>query len=117
MNLLAGGTHQINNPLFGQELQLLLNEPFGFFQKFIPNLIGLAFIVGVLIFFFVLLMAAIQWITSGGDKGSVETARGKLTSAIVGLIILLSIFALIKLIEVFFGIDILKINIGILKIA
>lgn len=117
MELLAGAPHSINNPIFSPSLQDLLNDPFAFFQIFIPNLIGLAFIIGVLIFFFIIIVAAIQWISSGGEKASIEVARGKITSALIGLIILLSVYAIIKLIETFFGIDILKINIGVLKIA
>jgi hypothetical protein len=117
MNNLAGALTPINNPLFGQSLQdMVVNDPFGFFQKLIPNLIGLAFIVGVLIFFFVFVSAAIQWISSGGEKASIEAARGKLMNAVIGLVLLLLVFMIIKLIEAFFGIDILKINIGVLKI-
>lgn len=35
-----------------------------FFQGFIPGLIGLAFVAGSIIFFFMLAIGAIQWITS-----------------------------------------------------
>ena len=103
----------ITNPVIG-DLNSLTGE--GFFQKFIPSAIGLGFVIGVIIFFFVLLLGAIQWISSGGDKAAVEAARSKLSSAIIGLVVLFSIFAIIKLIEEFFGLSILTLDIGPLKI-
>ena len=87
-----------------------------FFQKLIPNLVGLAFVVGAIIFFFIMIIGAIQWISSGGDKTAIEGARGKIVNALVGFVILLSLFALLKVIEGFFGIDILILDIGPLTI-
>ena len=78
----------------------------------LPNIIGLIFIVGIIIFFFMLLMGAVQWISSGGDKGKLESARGRLTSAIIGIVILLSVFAIMQLIQTFFGVSILTLDIG-----
>ncbi|MFC1625588.1 hypothetical protein ACFL1Q_00900 [Patescibacteria group bacterium] len=110
---------RITNPAFGATLKnwsLSSRGGITFFQKILPNLISLAFIIAVLIFFFVLIIAAIQWISSGGDKTAMESARGRITSALVGIVILLSSFALIKIVEAFFGINILTLDIGILKI-
>lgn len=87
-----------------------------FFQKLLPALVGLGFLVGVILFFFVMLLGAIQWIISGGDKAAVEGARGKIMNAIIGLVILFSLLAVVKLIENFFGINILTLDIGPLKI-
>lgn len=87
-----------------------------FLENFLPRFIGLAFVIGALVFFFIMIIGAIQWITSGGDKTALEGARGKVTSAIVGVVILLSLFALLKIIEDFFGIDILTLDIGVLVI-
>lgn len=84
----------------------------GFFQDFVPKLITLSLIVGVIIFFFTLVMGAIKWITSGGDKQAVEAARGKVTSALVGIIILFAAFAVLRLIQNFFGITLLALDIS-----
>src|SRR3990172_7232986 len=81
-----------------------------FFQGFLPAMVGLAYVVGTIIFFFIFLMGAIQWISSGGDKASLEGARGKLSNALVGIVVLFSTFAIIKVIEAFFGINILSID-------
>lgn len=103
---------KITNPAFeGSPLERITTGK-EFLQKFIPNLVGLAFVIGALIFFFVMIIGAIQWITSGGDKTAIEGARGKIANALVGFVILLSLFALLKVIENFFGIDILILDIG-----
>jgi len=103
-----------NKALEGSPLQGLTGE--GFFGKLLPALVGLLLVGGILIFFFYMLIGAIQWIVSGGDKAALESSRGKISSAIVGLVILFSTFAIIKLIEAFFGVDILTIDIGPFKI-
>jgi hypothetical protein len=106
---------QLTNPAFkGSPLENLSGEEF--FQKLLPSLIGLILLGGVLIFFFYMLIGGIQWITSGGDKAGLESAKGKITNAIVGLVILFTTFAIIKAIEAFFGVDILTLDIGPLKI-
>lgn len=83
-----------------------------FFQKLIPALVNILLVGGVVIFFFILITGAIQWIFSGGDKQAVQNARGRITSALVGLVIMLSVFAIIKMVESFFGISILTLDIG-----
>lgn len=100
---------QITNPALRKSLQT--QTGLGFFQKFLPNLVGLTFVIGALVFFFIMIIGAIQWIISGGDKTALEAARGKLANAIIGFIILAAVFALIKVIESFLGIDIIQINI------
>jgi len=98
----------IKNPALGD-----LGKESGesFLQKLLTTAITLCFVVGVLAFFFMLLMGAIQWITSGGDKANLEGARGRITSALIGLVILFCTFAIIKLIEGFFKINILTLDI------
>lgn len=98
---------QITNPALGD---LNKNTGVGFFQKLIPSFIGIAFVVGVLVFFFMLLIGAIQWMSSGGDKTAVENARGRLASALIGIIILFSVYAIIQLVETFFKINILTLD-------
>jgi hypothetical protein len=109
----GGSYNKITNPILGN---LNYQSGVGFFQKFVPALINIILIGGVLVFFFVLITGAIQWISSGGDKQAVESARGKITSALVGIVILFAVFAIVKLIEVFFGIEILTLDIGSLII-
>lgn len=110
----GGGNAGINNPVLGPNLQG--KTGLQFFQSFIPNLITLGLIIGVIFFFFILILGAIQWISSGGDKNALEEAKHKITNAIIGIVILFSVFAILKVIENFFGISILTLDIGSLVI-
>jgi hypothetical protein len=87
-----------------------------FIQYFIPNLIGLAFVVAIVILFFVLIMGAIQWINSGSDKQALEGARGRITGAITGIVILCSMYAVIGVINYIFCVNILSISIEGLRV-
>lgn len=86
------------------------NAGITFLQRAIPAAITLGFIIGVLVFFFTLIIGGVQWISSGGDKQAVEAARGKVTNALIGLVILFAAFAVIQLLGTFFGIHILQLT-------
>jgi len=106
----AGGpinSGTITNPAVGN---LGTNKGVDFLQTALPAIIQIGFIIGVLVFFFVLLIGAIQWISSGGDKQALEGARGKITNAIIGLVILFALFAIIYIIQNFFHVQILNIT-------
>jgi len=72
------------------------------------NIIIAAMVISGLMVFFYLIMGGIQYISSGGDKAQAEAARDKITYALIGLVIVIGSFAIVKLIESFFGIDILS---------
>ncbi len=121
-NLLAGSVPandtDISNPLIEGTLDNIFDAPNAsqFLSELLPNFIGLLMVTGTVFFMFMILIGAVQWIISGGDKAAIEGARGRITSALVGVVILFSTFALIKIVETFFGIDILTIDIGPLVI-
>lgn len=68
--------------------------------------INAAIIIAALLTFVFLIWGGIQWLTSGGDKTAYEAARGRITAALIGLAIVASAFALMKIIEAFFGVNI-----------
>ena len=74
----------------------------------ISAVVGILLLVSAILAFLYLILGGIQWITSGGDKSAMETARNKITSAIVGLIIVAASWAVMLLIGQFIGFDILK---------
>jgi hypothetical protein len=108
----------ITNPALGPGLKNLFDfpDPAAFFNFFIPKLVTLALIVGILVFFFMFLSGAIQWIASGGDKQALESAKSRITNALIGIVLLFAAYAIIKFIGGFFGIDLLILDIGALKI-
>ena len=72
-------------------------------NSFINNLVSLAFIVAVILVFFFLVFGGIKWIISGGDAKKTEEARNMITAAIVGLTIVALAWAIVKVLEQFFG--------------
>ncbi|MEK7064064.1 MAG: hypothetical protein AAB973_00440 [Patescibacteria group bacterium] len=52
-----------------------------------------------------LVYGGVEWLTSGGDKAKLESARAKLTNALIGVAIIAASFAIWKIVLTFFGID------------
>lgn len=82
----------------------------------IVMLINISLVIAAVVFFFVFLIGGIRWITSSGDKAQIEGARNTIMNALIGLVIVFSLFAILKLIETLFGVNLLQIDLGKLKI-
>lgn len=63
-------------------------------------------IIAGLVFFFMLVIGGLRWITSGGDKSATEGARNQITAALIGLVIVFSAWAIAQLLANVFGINI-----------
>jgi uncharacterized membrane protein len=110
-NLLAGAViaaeNTINlNPGEGFERLGELTVP-----GIVSGAIRLILVVAALVAFVFLIIGGIRWVTSGGDKEKTARAQQTLTAALVGLVIVFASWAIIKLIETFFGIEILEMEI------
>ena len=80
--------------------------PTGYSQdigEYINKMLRFVLIISTLLVFGQLIIGGLQWITSGGDKGKIEAARGKLIAAVIGLIIVASSFAILQLALTFIG--------------
>lgn len=77
------------------------------FAGIVRGLIGIVLVLAAIIFFFILVIGGIRWITSGGDKAQTEAARNQITAALIGLVIVFAAWAIIQLIQVFFGVNII----------
>jgi len=69
----------------------------------IGNLIAAGIIIAGILTLFYLVWGGIQWLISGGDKAGLETARERITNAIIGLILVVASWAIITLISNFLG--------------
>jgi hypothetical protein len=69
----------------------------------ITSVLTIVMVVAILLVLLYLIMGGIEWITSGGDKGKTEGARNKITSAIIGIIILAASYALVQLVAYVLG--------------
>ncbi len=73
------------------------------FNDVLTFLLRFLLIVGGLIAVLYLLLGALAWITSGGNKESVSKAQEKIQAAIVGLVIMFAVLALMVVIENIFS--------------
>ena len=73
----------------------------------ISGAIGLALVVVSVVFFFILVLGGLKWVTSGGDEKKVGEARSQITNALIGLAIVFAAWAIMNLIGRVFGISIM----------
>jgi large-conductance mechanosensitive channel len=78
------------------------------FGSIVGGLIQYVLIIAAIVFFFVLLIGGIKWMTSEGDEKKVGAAKAQLTNALVGLAIIFGAWAIMGLINQMFGVDILN---------
>jgi len=78
---------------------------------FVAALVQLMLFIAILLFFFSLLIGGIQFIISGGEKERTGAAKNRIISALIGLVIVFSAWALAGLIGQFFGVNILQLQI------
>lgn len=80
----------------------------GFFSnigELINNLLRFVMVIAALLVFMYLIWGGIEWITSGGDKGKTESARNKITAAVIGLIVLAASYAILLIVLRFIGFE------------
>jgi len=76
----------------------------GVFTNFLSTTIGLMTIIAIIWFVFTFITGAIGIITSGGDKTALESARKKITTGIIGLVVVIAALFLIDLLGNLIGI-------------
>jgi len=74
-------------------------------DQLVPGLINIAIIIAAVVFFFMLLFGGIKWITAGGDKEATGSAQKILTSAIIGIAVVFSAWAIKNLVYNFFRLN------------
>jgi hypothetical protein len=71
----------------------------------IGNAVTFILVIAAVIALFFLIWGGIRWITSGGDKAKVESARGTIIAAIIGLVISFLAFFILSIVLGFFGLS------------
>jgi len=79
--------------------------PFNDLGKLLSNILALLFFFAALLAFLFIIIGGIQWITAGGDKIAAQSARDRITAAVIGLIIVVAAFAITLVLSVVLGID------------
>ena len=76
--------------------------------KLLSNIFIAMIIVGAIILIIMIIWSGIAMIIGGHDKERIETARRRLTYAIVGFVILICVFAIASFIGNFLGLEFFK---------
>lgn len=66
-----------------------------------------------IVFFVMLISGGYMFLFSGGDQKQLEKARGTLTSAIIGLVLLVSGYIILSLIQGLTGVKVTEFNLNI----
>lgn len=74
----------------------------------IGGIIGFLTILAALWFGIHFIMAGFKWISAGGDKTALETARSEITNSLIGLIIVVSAWIIMGVIGEMLGLEILN---------
>lgn len=72
-------------------------------SKFLTNLVALIYSLATIVLIFMILWGAFDWMTSGGEKEKLESARNKIISAIIGIMLFAVAFAVIQVLGQFTG--------------
>lgn len=84
------------------------DKSFDTLETLISNMLGLLTVVGSLVFVTYFLLGAISWISSGGDSSKVGKARDQMLQGVLGLVVLVIMYAVVGLVGSIVGIDILN---------
>lgn len=80
-------------------------------ELFLRNVVTMAFIIAGLWFFIQIILSGYNYITAAGDKESVQKAQRRIQQALIGLVIILALYALNHTINIVFGLNIISFNI------
>jgi hypothetical protein len=107
----AAALSQLNAGVAGAAIEVDTNNLKGYANNMgdvINGVLSFVMVIAALLVLFYLIWGGIEWITSGGDKGKTESARNKITAAVIGIIILAASFAILQLVLTFLGLGTLN---------
>ncbi len=73
-------------------------------NSLITTVINVLFAVVGLIFFIMIVIAGIQWVTSGGEEEGKKAAQGRLINAVIGIAIVAAAYLVVELVSSLLGI-------------
>jgi hypothetical protein len=73
------------------------------FTNFISKIIGVLTIIAIIWFIFTFITGAIGIISSGGDKAALESAKKRITTGLIGLVLVIIAIFVIDLVGYFLG--------------
>lgn len=85
-----------------------VSTPLSLLNKVISTLIGLISAIAFIYFIVVFFTSALSWVSSGGDPKSIEKAQKQISTAIIGLIVVVAAIFIIQILGDLIGINILN---------
>lgn len=85
--------------------------PISELDKVFSNVLIIALGLAGVALFIMLIIGGIKWITAGGDPKAVESAKGTVTYAIVGVIFLALAYIILVFIKTFTNVDVTQFHI------
>lgn len=77
-----------------------------YLETIFANVISIALAFAAIVLFVMFLVGGFKYLTSGGDPKALEAAKGTLTHAIAGLVVLVLAFLILQLIKTITGVDV-----------
>lgn len=90
-----GGVGKINLPI-----------PFDNLGEVVSGLLNIAYVAAGIFFLIQVVIGGISWINAGGDPKNLESARGRITNAVIGLVIVVAAFAITLIFTTLLGVNI-----------
>jgi len=105
MNRLLAQLGTINPPA---GIPTVGGNPSNFVSSLIRGSISFLLIAGFIMAFLWIIFAGFRFITSGSDSKSVSQAWAQIYWGLIGIVVVLGAFAIIKLVEIFFSVTIIS---------
>lgn len=77
-------------------------------ESFLSTFLGFLTTLAGLMFLIYFIIAALSWITAGGEKGKIEKAQQQMTNSAIGLVIVIAAYAIVGIVGKVLGLDILN---------
>ncbi|MBU0576499.1 hypothetical protein KJ707_00990 [Patescibacteria group bacterium] len=87
------------------------------FERILSIALGGFTIIAAVYFLLLLAVAAFTWIGAAGDTGKITKARDTMTNGLIGLVILVSVYAIAGVVGTILGIDLLNPGKMLLQLA
>ncbi|RJR28639.1 hypothetical protein C4564_04745 [Candidatus Microgenomates bacterium] len=106
----AGGSGTINiGKITGQGI---LGDPGAnaptLFENFLSGALGILTIIAGIWFVFLVFTGAIGIISSGGEKGAYENARNRISTGVIGIVVVIAAIFVVDLVGTLLGVNLLN---------
>lgn len=78
----------------------------GHLEDLFSNIVQAAVALAGIALFVMLVVGGFNFLFSGGDQKKLEAAKGTVTNAIMGIVIIISAYLVLRIISVFTGVDV-----------